>query len=208
VAPEGLAAAIRRALETGGGSGTVLVAVDGPGGAGKTTVALALAQALERHGRRVAIVPMDDFYLPSAQRPAGPPGTGPVGGAFDWRRLRGQVLVPLRAGRAARYERYDWIRDVLAETHDVEPGIVVVVEGVTSCRRELAPLYDLRVWVDCPRELRLTRGLARDGESARARWVEEWMPEEDRYAEEHRPRATADVIVDGSADEGDDAATF
>jgi len=122
----------------------------------------------------------------------------PIGGNFDWPRLREQVLDPLRRGETARYDRYDWLEDDLANAHQVLPGRVVIVEGIYSSRRELAPLYDMRVWVDCPRELRLSRGLKRDGEAARGRWEDDWMPCEDRYIREHRPQEYADAIVNGA----------
>jgi len=69
--------------------------------------------------------------------------------------------------------------------------------GIYTLRPELRELYDLRVWVDCPRDLRLARGLARDGEQARPRWEGDWMPKEDHYVSECRPMASADVVISG-----------
>jgi uridine kinase len=145
------------------------------------------------------VVQFDDFYRPSAERANRPAqGDTEIGGDFDWRRLRQQVLEPLIAGAPGRYQRYDWDRDELAEWHDVPSAGVVIVEGNYVIRPELRGYYDLRIWVEAPYDLRLQRGLARDGEAARARWVEEWMPEEDRYVEAMRPADHADVLVDGS----------
>jgi hypothetical protein len=53
-------------------------------------------------------------------------------------------------------------------------------------------------WVDCPPEMRLSHGLARDGKELRRRWVEEWMPQEERYIEQQRPQAFAHVVVNGA----------
>ena len=178
---------------------TLLVAVDGKGCAGKSTLAATLASELEATGRRVEVIHFDDFYLPLSLRPEGVGSEKPIGGDFDWERLRDQVLVPLRGRRVARFARYDWIEDALAETHEVVPGAIVIVEGISSSRQELAALYDLRVWVDCPRQLRLNRGIARDGETYRARWEQDWMPSEDRYVNEHRPDKKADFVVGGVA---------
>jgi hypothetical protein len=60
--------------------------------------------------------------------------------------------------------------------------------------------YDLRVWVEAPFETRLARGVARDGETARATWLEVWMPMEDRYVERDDPVSAAELVVDGSGD--------
>ena len=175
----------------------VLVAIDGPGGSGKTFLAESLRKTLGESAVPASTVHVDDFFLPSGLRPTGAPAERPIGGDFDWPRLRDQVLHPLRRGVSARYDRYDWGKDTLADSREVPPDRVVIVEGVYSSRRELAQHYDMRIWVDCPRELRLLRGLNRDGEVARRKWEEDWMPSEDRYILEHRPQELADAVFKG-----------
>jgi uridine kinase len=177
----------------------VIVGIDGQGGAGKTVLAQCLAEGLRSPSRACTMVHFDDFFLPSGQRPAGGADEKPVGGDFDWRRLRDEVLLPLREERRASYARYDWTLDALAETHVLEPQGVVIVEGIYCTRRELADLYDLRIWVECPRDVRLARGLERDGESARQQWERDWMPAEDRYVSEHQPQQAAHRRVSGIA---------
>jgi uridine kinase len=56
----------------------------------------------------------------------------------------------------------------------------------------------VRVWVDAPRDVRLARGIARDGEEARSRWEDVWMPQEDRYVAQDDPIPSAHLVVDGS----------
>jgi uridine kinase len=80
----------------------------------------------------------------------------------------------------------------------VTPTGVVVVEGVCALHRMFRDDYDVRAWVEAPSDVRLARGVARDGEAARRTWVERWMPSEDDYVERDDPIACADVIVDGS----------
>ena len=162
----------------------VLVAIDGRGGAGKTS----LAHFLASHLRSAAVVHTDDFARP------GVPG-------WEWHRFRRQVIDPLLRGEAGRYQRYDWDADRLAEWHDVPPKGVVIVEGVSSTRRELDVPWDLIVWVETPKEIRLARGIARDGEGMRGQWEDVWEPEEDRYVQEQQPDSRADIIVRGSSDD-------
>ncbi len=176
-----------------------LVGIDGPGGSGKSMLTEKIRQQLEVARFTVAIVHNDDFFLPSGSRSHLPVLIKPIGSDFDWMRLREQLLLPLRSGKIAKYARYDWPSDQLAECHDVQPQGVVLIEGVYSTRAELRHLFDFRIWVDCPRELRLSRGLARDGHTPRSRWVDDWMPAEDRYCIEQRPRTFAHAIVNGAA---------
>jgi uridine kinase len=178
---------------------TVLVGIDGRGGSGKSTLARGVAGLLPR----VVIVEFDDFYRRADERrlrAAG--GDDEVGGDFDWRRVRDQVLQPLADNEVARYQRYDWNSDELAEWHVIPPGGIVIVEGNYSTRPELHGYYDVTIWVDAPHDVRLRRGLERDGEHARARWVEDWMPEEDRYIAACQPADQVGVVIDGGSSTG------
>ncbi len=138
---------------------------------------------------------MDDFFLPSTQRPAGCGADKPLGGDFDWQRLRDQVLIPLAHNQPASYQRYDWPTDMLAEWQTLAGCQVVIVEGVYALRHELRALYGLTIWIDCPRPIRLARGIVRDGETARAQWEHDWMPAEDHYIATERPHLTANFYV-------------
>ena len=74
------------------------------------------------------------------------------------------------------------------------PG-VLVLEGCGSARREAETLVVLTVWVEAPPELRLERGLARDGEAARPHW-ERWMRDEAEHFARERTAERADVRLD------------
>ena len=151
------------------------VGIGGRGGAGKSTLAAQLPGA--------QVVGTDEFW---------------DGNGFDLDRLRAEVFDPLVAGREAHFASWDWAARRSRGDRTVVPRGVVVVEGVCALHRMFRDDYEVRVWVDAPYEVRLARGVARDGEAARRMWVEHWMPSEDRYVERDDPIACAHVVVDGA----------
>ncbi|MFC4338142.1 uridine kinase family protein [Salininema proteolyticum] len=159
---------------------TRVVAIDGPGGSGKSTFADLLADRLD-----ASIVHTDDFA--SWDVP------------LDWYpRLRDEVLVPLSENRSARFRPFDWELGALRDVPIVvEPAEFVIVEGVSSSREAFRPYLSFSVWVETPREVRLRRGLDRDGEEAADFWAS-WMAEEDVYVRREDPAGKADMVVDGT----------
>ena len=158
-----------------------VVAIDGCGGAGKSTLATALAARLSDP----PLVPTDHFASWEDQ--------------FGWwPRFLEEVLGPLTRGDRVRYRRYDWDRRRLDGWIALpEHPAIVVIEGVGAVRREFDPHLSFRIWVDAPPELRLRRGLERDGAAARPLW-ERWMAAEDEYVRQQDPRSRADAVVSGA----------
>lgn len=174
-----LAARLRAAPPRAGS--TRVAAIDGPAGSGKTTLADRLAAGLG-----APVVHMDDLY-PGWDGLADAPG-----------KLRGWVLEPLAAGRRARYRRYDWNAGAYAEWVDVPEAGALVVEGCGSGARAAAPYLSLLVWVDAPHDVRMVRGIGRDGEIFRPHW-ERWADQERELFAAERTAERADVRVDGTA---------
>lgn len=182
--PAGPVAQLTRAIELVhaspplAGTHTRIVAIDGLGGAGKSTLAKLVASKVAAQ-----VVHTDDFA--SWDDPLG-----------WWPRLLDEVLVPLSQDLVGRFQRYDWDSRQLAEWHEVHPGGTVLVEGVSSSRAEFRLYLSASIWIDSPRHVRLRRGLQRDGDGALAQW-EEWMAREDEWVAAQLPRSKADLVLNG-----------
>jgi uridine kinase len=154
-----------------------MVCVDGPAGSGKTTLAADVAALTA-----APVVHLDDLY----------PGWD---GLFAVDRAVLDLLRPLAEGRTGRYRRWDWYAGAYAETRDVEPGPLLVLEGVGAGNRAWADLVTTLVWVEAPPEMRRARALERDGDGLLEHWAG-WTRDERRLFAEQDTRARADLVVE------------
>ena len=163
------------------------IAIDGHGGSGKSTLANLIAQKL-----KAEIIHTDDFAA--------------WNNPFNWWPLVIQkVFKPIKEGsRILNYTRSKWW-----ENHNPEPVVdqqvteIMILEGVSSLRKEFRNYISLGIYVDAPRDLCLKRGIEKDtgtdksAEELTKIW-NEWVDEEDEYFERDNPKSYADIVIDGT----------
>lgn len=164
-------------------AGRLIVGLAGPPAAGKSTLATALAAALNGDGTAAVAVPMDGFHLANAE--LNRLGLADRKGAPETFDATGYVnlLRRLRAGEPATVYAPTFNRQInesIGSAIPVPPEVrVVVTEGNyllldTPPWHEVRPLLDLALYLDAPHSTRhsalvrrqLTRGLTRDAAHA------------------------------------------
>ena len=156
-----------------------LLCVDGPSGSGKTTLGRALAEATGAQ-----LIHGDDLM-------EGWRGLDSVG------RQLAALGAELAEGRPGSYEHFDWQHHRYDRTVEVPPAPWLVAEGVGCGAAVVAPYITVLVWVEVDDDLRLARGLERDGAEMEERW-RTFMGDERTLFERDRIRERADVLVDGT----------
>ena len=173
------ARSVAEVVEGEGRDRPVVVAIDGRGGAGKSSLAALVAPLIDD----APVVHMDDLY----------PGWDGLARAVPL--LVEQVLAPLAAGERASYPRYDWDAGVYAEMLVVPPHRYVVVEGVGSSVGAARAYTDVRVWVRAPTPVRRRRGEDRDGGGFVGHW-ERWAAQEQALFDADRTAEHAHLTVE------------
>jgi pantothenate kinase len=148
-------------LQRAAQSARFIVAIAGPPGAGKSTLADALQEELVARGETAAVLPMDGFHMDNGILEArgllerkGAPETFDVRGFLDIatavRRGDEEVLVPV----------FDRAREIaIASARPIAPDIrFILAEGNYLLLDEapwtrLAPLFDMTVFVGPPYEV-------------------------------------------------------
>ena len=167
-----------------------LVAIDGLPLSGKSS----LAQRFETE-LGAACVYLDDFVKPEAQWRSRTVPSSP----FDYIRYDEflDAVKALARGDVCRYRPYDWNTGTLrGDYREVSPDGLVVIEGVSSLHTELAPLYDLRFWVESDAATTLQASLERGVGAWEQEWRQMFLPSVDLYLQTN-PQERADHCVAG-----------
>ncbi|NEA62263.1 hypothetical protein [Streptomyces sp. SID12488] len=159
-----------------------VIAIDGRGGAGKTT----LAERLRGAAPGSAVVHTDDIAWNHA--------------CFDWGAvLVENILRPLHRGEAVDFRPAAWIAHDRPRSITVPAGADFVwVEGTGIIREELSPWLDASVWMQGDLDEQERLSAVRDGDSpAQREHVANWLLEELPFMLREQPWARATMIVAG-----------
>jgi uridine kinase len=186
-------------IEASRNSEIFVIAIDGPGASGKSVFTEKLRTVLTH----CHVLHLDDFYLPGSDPSV-------IGSNFDWQRLLKQVLEPLKTKNTIQYRAFNWNTNELDDWKIIQKQKFFIIEGVTSGRYELRQYVDFIIFIDTPYENRLLRGIERDGIEAKDKWINDWMPREQRYVESklHKPKENANLVIDGTYETAEDVNTI
>ncbi len=184
-----------------------IIAITGGSGAGKTTIARALAHRL---GAGAVVIAEDDYYRCASTIPNFDAATH----NFDAPSAKEHELLRAHLALAKSGEAFDKpIYDLV--THRRKPEVeriahadTIIVEGILLLAApELLPMFDLKVFVSADESVRLARRMIRDveqrGRSARSVMSQFFMtvrPMHDAYIEPQR--AHADLLLECPYDAG------
>ncbi|MBN2807711.1 MAG: uridine kinase [Prolixibacteraceae bacterium] len=179
----------------------IVIGIAGGTGSGKTTVVNEIARNFI--DRDIAIIPQDAYYRDSSHLPLEERQKinfdHPDSIEFE---LLVNHIKKLKKGQSIEQPSYSYLTcSRLDKTTTVHPRKVIIVEGILCLtQRELRNLMDIKVFVDCEADLRLSRVIMRDIHE-RGRDAQKTL---ERYEETVRPmhiqfieptKHFADIIV-------------
>ncbi len=141
----------------------LIIGVTGGSASGKTEIARASARRASPLS--ALVLAEDDYYGDHGSKP----DFDPAHFNFDHpasrdHALLAQQLAALKAGSAVDAPIYDFtIHRRRSDTRRIEAADIIVVEGIhLFCTEAVRTLFDLRVFVEAPDDIRLARRLLRD----------------------------------------------
>lgn len=167
---------------------SVNVAIDGMSCSGKSTLAALLGDIYHCN-----VFHADDFFLPQELKT--PERLAEPGGNVHYERFHQEVLAPLATGRPFRYHPFDCKSQTLAEAVPVQPKPLNIIEGAYSLHPTLADAYQLKVFLGIDPVKQSARILKRNGPTMHQRFMEEWVPLENRYFRESNIKDRCDLVL-------------
>jgi uridine kinase len=166
-----------------------LIAIDGLPVSGKSTLATRLETELG-----ATVISLDDFVRPEEE------WRGRTGPSFPFPFIRYDAFLDTVATLArrepTRHRPFDWAAGKLAEERQIPNDGLIVVEGVSAFHPRLAPLYDLRLWMESDPATVLEASLARGVGDWEHEWRTLFLPSVALYLETE-PVDRADILVAG-----------
>jgi uridine kinase len=163
----------------------LIVLIDGPAGAGKTT----LATEIQKNFESVNVVHMDDLY-DGWQSPINPD---------LYSRIQKQIIEPHLNQNVSGYAVYDWVLQEFSTHRSLPVKRFLVVEGVGAAGNQMRSSADLIVFIEVPAVIGLSRVLIRDGDYL-LNQMQAWQLMEFEYFQADKTKKAADFVIDGSLD--------
>lgn len=164
----------------------VNIAIDGGCCAGKST----FAKNLKVCGN---VFHMDDYFLPmvkkTTERMCQP------GGNVDYERVRNEVFSGIESGTEFFVKKFNCKTQSFEKPRIVVPEAVNIIEGVYSMHPYLENFYNIKVFIDIDWETRRKRLYNRESEEMYKRFIDEWIPMENRYFTEYNIKERCDFII-------------
>jgi uridine kinase len=181
-----------------------ILGIDGLSRSGKTTIAHKLCRVLQERGVPVRLLHLDDHIARRSRRydTGHEPWFEYYQLQWDVEWLGRQLFQKLKAADwlwLPFYNKDDDAHDM--RTVEFPGSCVIVVEGVFLQRREWSGYFDHIVYLDCPRNVRLSR----ESEQARSnmeKFATRYWPAEEYYGKTIVPEETADLVIRHDADKG------
>lgn len=161
----------------------ILIAIDGPAGSGKTSLANQLASNL----KSATTIHMDDLYN----------GWEDALTATLTRHLEEWVLDPLTQHQSVKYQKFDWINSEYGPTVEVRDVELLILEGVGAAQARIRQQADLTIWIEVGAQIGLARVLNRDGAQILP-YMLKWQERESAHFIKDQTKENCQIFIDGS----------
>ena len=145
-----------------------IIAIDGPAGAGKTTLAQTISLALSPQ-ISTTVIHMDELY-PGWEKALGVELTQ----TLTWLTQSHKAKKPLK------YSSFNWATNEFNASHVVDSTQLLILEGVGSAQRSIEDSLVTSIWLDLDPQIGFQRVIERDGSIITAEMTK-WLAMQEQH---------------------------
>lgn len=159
-----------------------IIAIDGPAGAGKTTLAEHIGAAMSLK-YKCTTLHMDDLY-------------NGWDAPFDHHLSDALVTACTSHQNLKRYSLsfFDWIKGQYRPAQEIPPAELLILEGVGSSQTAVRGFLACSIWIDIDANQGLQRVLARDGDAI-SEQMQMWLEKQGQHFLENQSEKNADFVL-------------
>ena len=159
-----------------------IIAIDGPAGAGKTTLASEIFLALSSK-ISVQVIHMDDLYdgWDNAL-------------SKDLSKILQYLVSQHEVKTPAKIQRYNWDSYSFGDSEELPVSDLLILEGVGSGDKDVQDHLAALIWMEIDPTDGLKRVINRDGAQVQEQ-MEKWLGTQAKYFLQHSTREKADFIL-------------
>ena len=136
---------------------------------------------------------MDHFFLRPEQRTK--ERLQETGGNVDYERFFKEIIIGLQHNTSFSYRVFDCSKMSFDKTVTVYPKQLNVIEGAYSMHHSLMQCYDFKIFLQIGKDEQCRRIFSRNGPAMLQRFLDEWIPLENRYFQEMNIPEKSDLIL-------------
>jgi uridine kinase len=159
-----------------------VIAIDGPAGAGKTTLAHEVFLALSPK-MSVSVIHMDDLYDGWENALT-----------YELTQILQYLMAQHQSQVPAKLSRYNWATSSFDPSEEIAPADLLILEGVGSGDKSLQDQFAALIWIDIDPEIGVKRVIERDGPGVSIQ-MQKWLGTQQQYFSQHSTREKADFIL-------------
>jgi uridine kinase len=161
---------------------TPIITIDGPAGAGKTTLASHLSTSLGNYFS-TSVIHMDDLYN-GWEDPFSAPFIESLKTITDSHAKKKSYAIP----------QYDWALGEYGQAKSFQPSQLLILEGVGSSTSHIRDVVSASIWIDIKPEDGLQRVLTRDGTSIATEMLQ-WLKTQETFFTAEKSAELADFAL-------------
>ena len=167
----------------------IVVAIDGKCASGKTTAAELICEIFGGE-----IIHLDDFFLPPTMRTS--ERLSEPGGNLHRERFIDEVIPNLKNNKPFSYRQFNCSKMSYSGTPRQIPHCnLIICEGSYSLHPSFGKYYDIAIFSDINADEQIHRIRTRDGEYMLTRFINEWIPMENKYFDTFNIKSKCDYSI-------------